>query len=76
LVIINERMKKLGLNWKSGENYVRRIFFVCFLTITISFSVHAELAFNSERLKQIFSMLPDVYKKEIFEFGFVSNFFG
>jgi hypothetical protein len=38
---------------------------VSFLTIAVAFSTHAELRFSSKRLKQIFAMLPSVYKKEI-----------
>jgi hypothetical protein len=58
-------MENKEQNWMSGSNCLRKITFVSFLTIAVAFSTHAELRFSSKRLKQIFAMLPSVYKKEI-----------
>jgi hypothetical protein len=58
-------MKKIGSNLILGGNYFRRASFICFFAIIVSLSTSAELRFNSERMKQVFSMLPEGYKKEI-----------
>lgn len=58
-------MKNLPQNIDFKRNYQTIVLLVFIWMTGVSLNAYSQMRFNSERLKQIFGMLPDGYKREI-----------